>query len=181
MTFDRTTGIAPTTDALPPGAPGAAPGVATVADLLRAGPLAPSQAALIGFEAARLVETARQRGEAVRIHPSAVAVDVSARVRLLPLAPGAASTSRWIAPEVRDGRPHGARSLVWSLGRLLRAMLADSAGGPFAPEEGGVAGERLQAIALRATSPDPRRRHASIRQLAREIGAVLLDAAPELV
>ncbi len=182
MLTDPARGFAQTRDAILPGPPAGGLPATTLAELLRSGPLAPSQAALIGFEAARLVERARRSGLTVRLDPTTVAVDLSARVHLVHTAPSGSTSSpvstsaAWQAPEARDGRSLPGRSLVWSIGVLLRSMLAAPAPGSTSE----VAATRLHAIARRATSTDPWQRQSSVCQIAREIGAVLLEDAPEL-
>ncbi|MCB9793069.1 MAG: protein kinase [Alphaproteobacteria bacterium] len=75
-------------------------------------------------------------------------------------------TPAWMSPEQARGEPADARSDVWCLGAILRALLQGPALDPLeqAPPE-------LRAVVARATAPDPDRRYADAGALAQDLAA----------
>ncbi|WP_156254118.1 murein biosynthesis integral membrane protein MurJ [Pseudactinotalea terrae] len=99
----------------------------TLADLLRAGPLAPSQARAIVGEAAAALETARRRGvHHLTLRPSSVVRTYDGEVRLLGLGTDAA----WQGIEVRDGADAARRDAVGLVHLLYAALTGTWAGAP---------------------------------------------------
>ena len=138
----------------------------TLAELLAAGEVSRKDGVRIVYSVAAAVEALRRAGLVARdlrpgrIHFSAergaVLADTGVPLELMPrtLRPGDPEAA-FRSPEERAGKPIGARSNVYSLGVLLRAVLDR-------PVSSGLP-KQVEMVIARATATDPERRYAGPR------------------
>ena len=138
----------------------------TLAELLAAGEVSRKDGVRIVYSVAAAVEALRRAGLVARdlrpgrIHFSAergaVLADTGVPLELMPrtLRPGDPEAA-FRSPEERAGKPIGARSNVYSLGVLLRAVLDR-------PVSSGLP-KQVEMVIARATATDPERRFAGPR------------------
>jgi hypothetical protein len=138
----------------------------TLAELLAAGEVSRKDGVRIVYSVAAAVEALRRAGLVARdlrpgrIHFSAergaVLADTGVPLELMPrtLRPGDPEAA-FRSPEERAGKPIGARSNVYSLGVLLRAVLDR-------PVSSGLP-KRVEMVIAQATATDPERRYAGPR------------------
>ncbi|WP_460980178.1 murein biosynthesis integral membrane protein MurJ, partial [Pseudactinotalea suaedae] len=104
---------------------------ATLADLLRAGPLAPSQARAIVGEAAAALETARRRGvHHLALRPSSILLTPEGQVRVLGLGTDAA----WHGIDLGDAQAAARRDALGLVHLLYAALTGTWPGGPGAAD-----------------------------------------------
>ncbi|HEY8430672.1 MAG TPA: protein kinase, partial [Sandaracinaceae bacterium] len=178
---------------------------ATLAAILRDGPLAPGMVAHLGAEVCDALHYAHSRFGIVHrdVTPRNVIVDAAGHSRLLdfgiaaPVADADAEifgTPGYLSPEQLEGAPVGPASDVFSLGAVLfEALTGRSAFAARTLEEARAAFERsgpnfeadedvpeaLGGIVLRALARDPKERFASARELGRALRGWLASAHPE--
>ena len=130
-----------------------------------------------GVTAAEAVEFARQAAAGLAsahergivhggVHPGCLMLTSEGVVKIVDFGLGMPeSATAYRAPEQVRGEPADARSDIWSLGAVLRAMLANAAPSP-----------RVSAILARALADDPASRYSSARDLAADLAAAQSSA-----
>ncbi len=139
----------------------------TLAELLAAGEISRKEGVRVVYSVAASVEALRRAGLVAReLRPGrilvsaergAILADTGVPLELMPRTLRAGDPEgAFRSPEERAGRPIGARSNVYSLGVLLRAVLDR-------PVSSGLP-KQVEAVITRATAADPERRYAGPRE-----------------
>ena len=139
----------------------------TLAELLAAGEISRKEGVRIVYSVAAAVEALRRAGLVARdLRPGrilvsaergAILADTGVPLELMPRTLRAGDPeAAFRSPEERAGRPIGARSNVYSLGVLLRAVLDR-------PVSSGLP-KQVETVIARATATDPERRYAGPRE-----------------
>ncbi len=177
---------------------------ATLAQIVRDGPLAPGLVAHLGTEVSDALHYAHTRFDIVHrdVTPRNVIVDAAGHSRLLdfgiatPLSDEESElfgTPGYLSPEQLEGGGLGPASDLFGLGAVLfealtgrRAFEASTVEAMRTALEGeaprfeeGEAPPELAAIVMRALSRDPKERQASARELGRALRGWLASAHPE--